>query len=415
MKTGLNNRRGGSTAAEAPRTSPTPAERSAGAADGEAGGIREHLDRTDAAHVAATDEQKGRRLVEEAFKSGTLKTPAQWEEEPDKPKVAIWEGVIKQGESFAFVAQAKKGKSHLAMQLGLHVGAGRPLLGRECLRSKVYLALAENDEQENKERWKRIMEAGGFDVRDIEGYVFFDNLASVQTTFDEVRLKCKALGATVAIVDPFYLVAKIVETDEQSCLDAIEQMLRFKRDGITLGIVFHSPKGFSGDRSVIDQIAGSSFFARYVATIIAIQGHATDRKARVMDFELRNFEAIDPFSVTLKGGVFELAPDIPPEVATSRNAYKRNEAQVKADADDILPYAVEAIKQARDFEGEQFVGMTQGACAAKVGLLMQTDGKPHVGVNTIKALLDLLPKDRVTCKKIGKGKYYNLAKGVQGE
>lgn len=413
------DRRGATDAAkdEAPRksTTPPPAVLSAGATDGEPGNLEEYLARTDAKREAETDEQSGRRLVEAAFKSGTLKTPAPWDKEPDRPKIAIWEGIIKKGESFAFVAQAKKGKSHLAMELGLHVAAGRPLHERECRQETVYLALAENDEQENKERWRRIMKDGGFDAQDVEGHLFIDNLAGVETTFDEVRLKCKALGATVAIVDPFYLVARIVETDEASCLDAIEQLKRFKRDGITLGIVFHSPKGYSGDRSVIDQISGSSYFARYIGSIIAIQGQATDPHARVMAFELRNFAPIDPYTILMKGGTSKFAPDIPAEVATSRNAYKRNEIQATFDAGDILPYAVEAIRQVREVEGRDFVGMTQGACAEKVRLLMRADGKTPPGTNSTKALLDLLPKDKVTSKRLGRPKFYNLAKGVQGE
>lgn len=351
----------------------------------------------------------GEMTRKECFAKGTLKTLASWFREPDEPQVAIWDGLVKKGESFAIVAQQKVGKSHLVAQLCAGIAAGGRVLGRACHQETVYYANAEVGAQSCKDRFRRIVAALGISAQEIEDRLFIDNLANVETDFDEIRAKCKALGATVAVVDPFYMVARIVETDEQSCLDAIEQMQKFKKDGITLGVVVHSPKGFSGDRQLIDQIAGSSFLGRYFGSIIGLLGHASGGKNRVFDCALRDFPAPEPFTVTLESGVFEVADGVPAEVASSRNAWKRNEAKPAFTLETLKPYAVRVLEQAREAAGADFLGLTKGKFANGIKARTIADGLT-VGINTIAYMLDLLPKDLVTSREQGNATLYNLAK-----
>jgi hypothetical protein len=178
----------------------------------------------------------------------------------------------------------------------------------------------------------------------------------------------------VAVIDPFYQIARIVETDEQQCLDAVEEMKAFARCGITLCVVFHSPKGFSGDRQLIDMISGSSILARFPESVIGLLNHATERTARVVDAVLRNYPPPEPFAVSLAEGALELAPDILPEVATARNAWRRGEH--KSSHAELAPYIIDVLKNERN-NNSDFKGMSVGVLADKARkAYIQKTGQP---------------------------------------
>ena len=303
MMKGLSNRRGGSTAAEAPRTSPTPAERSAGAADGETGNIRECLARTDEAHEAAT--------------STTCLDAAAWLEQPDEADAPLVEGLVECGEFVALVGQSKAGKSLFALQAAVCVATGRDFLGRKCTRKRVYLANLEVSAKQYKKRLRKLCAALEITPEDLRGWLFVDNMRGESATWEKALALCKANGCEVAIIDPFYQIANIDENDQRECREAVDKMKPFTKQGIALFVVFHSPKGFSGDRQLIDMISGSAILARVPESVVGLLNHATEKTARVINAILRNYPPFDPFAVTLDDGVFKIAPDdIAPEVAT---------------------------------------------------------------------------------------------------
>ena len=271
--------------------------------DNRRGDIRECLDRTDAAHVASA--------------STTCLDAAAWLEQPDEADAPLVEGLVECGEFVALVGQSKAGKSLFALQAAVCVATGRDFLGRKCTQKRVYLANLEVSAKQYKKRLRRICAALEIKPEDLRGWLFVDNMRGESATWEQALALCRANGCEVAIIDPFYQIANIDENDQRECRDAVDRMKPFTKQGIALFVVFHSPKGFSGDRQLIDMISGSAILARVPESVVGLLNHATEKTARVINAILRNYPPFDPFAVTLDDGVFKIAPDdIAPEVAT---------------------------------------------------------------------------------------------------
>ena len=315
------------------------------------------------------------------------------EDEPDNPLV---EGFIECGEVVAIVGQAKAGKSLFALLLAVCIALGLPFMGKQTTRRRVYLANLEVSAKQYKKRLRRICKALGANPEDLRGWLFIDNMRGKTASWETALAKCQEHGCAVAIIDPFYQIARIVETDEQQCLNTVEQMKPFAKAGITLGIVFHSPKGFSGDRQLIDMISGSAILARFPESIIGLLNHATDKTARVVDAVLRNYAPPEPFAVSLTNGLLELAPDISPEVATARNSYLR--AKRGQPSIDIAQYVTIALADARTNAkhcGDDFRGMKKGVLVEKVRELIKADKKNPPGRDATANMIGGLPSEIV--------------------
>ena len=333
----------------------------------------------------------------EATSKNTCVDAADWLKAEDEPDTPLVEGFIECGEVVALVGQAKAGKSLLALQLAVCIALGLPFMGKPTTRQRVYIANLEVSAKQYKKRLRRICKALGVNPEALRGWLFIDNMRGETASWETALAKCQKHGCAVALVDPFYQIARIVETDEQQCLDTVEQMKPFAKAGITLGIVFHSPKGFSGDRQFIDMISGSAILARFPESIIGLLNHATDKTARVVDAVLRNYQPPEPFAVSLANGLLELAPDISPEVATARNAYLRTRRDQPAV--DITPYVNAALAEAReDAErgGVAFRGVKKGVLVEKVRNLIKADNKTPPGRDATANLIEGLPPDKVT-------------------
>ena len=322
---------------------------------------------------------------------------ADWLGEPDEPDNPLVEGFIEQGEVCALVGQAKAGKSLLALLLAVCIAIGIPFLGRKTKRSKVYVANLEVSSREYKRRLRRICEALKVDLSILRGWLVVDNLKGKKASWEDSLKRCLARDCTVAMIDPFYRMSRIVETDEQQCLSAIEEMEKFTTAGITLFIAFHAPKGYSGDRQLIDMISGSSVLARFPESIIGLLNHATNKTARVIDAELRNYPPPEPFAVTINNGVLELASEVLPDVASARKAWKQKRSEVPTI--DIEPYvktALDSARKAAQDNNTQFRGLAKGTLSRKVRALIIEDGKTAPGVNATAGLIEGLPSDKFT-------------------
>lgn len=330
--------------------------------------------------------------------SGVCVDAADWlnaEDEPDNPLV---DGFIECGEVVAMVGQAKAGKSLLALQLAVCVAAGVPFLGNPCKRQRAYIANLEVSAKQYKKRLRRVCRLLDLNHEELRGWLFIDNMKGETTSWETALTMCQRHGCAVAIIDPFYQIARIVETDEQQCLDAVENMKAFARCGVTLCIVFHSPKGFSGDRQLIDMISGSSILARFPESVIGLLNHATEKTARVIDAVLRNYPPPEPFAVSLAEGALVLAPDIAPEVATARNAWRRGTQPEGQPAIDILPYVEAELAERREAArrgGVEFRGMCLKSLGEYVRKRIATDGKTAPGRDTTTNLIKGLPPDRI--------------------
>jgi hypothetical protein len=175
-------------------------------------------------------------------------------------------------------------------------------------------------------------------------------------------------------------------------------MKAFARCGVTLCIVFHSPKGFSGDRQLIDMISGSSILARFPESVIGLLNHATEKTARVVDAVLRNYPPPEPFAVSLAEGALELAPDILPEVATARNSWKRAAQQERLPAIDMLQYVLTELDDQRNaaIRGNvSFRGMCLKSLGENVRQRIATEGKTPPGRDTTTNMIKGLPPDKI--------------------
>lgn len=315
------------------------------------------------------------------------------DDEPDNPLVSE---LIECGEVVAMVGQAKAGKSLLALQLAICVALGLPFMDRPTTRKRVYVANLEVTAKQYKKRLRRICSALNIDTDSLRDWLFIDNMRGETASWETALAMCKAHNCDVAIIDPFYHIARIVETDAQQCLDTVEQMKSFTKEGITLCIVFHSPKGFSGDRQLVDMISGSAILARFPESIIGLLNHAAEKTARVVDAVLRNYPPPEPFAVSLKRGLLEIAPNISAEVATARNAYLRSkQAQPPID---IMPYVISAISEAREDAkrgGIVFRGVRKGALVEKVRNLIRAEGKTPTGRDATANMIEGLPPDEI--------------------
>lgn len=329
------------------------------------------------------------QAIEPVAESKTCKDAAAWLAEPDEPDNPLVSGFIENGEVFAIVGQAKAGKSLLALQMAVCIAMGVPFLGKDCARKRVYVANLEVSSKQYKKRLRRICDRLNIAPADLHGWLFVDCMKGETATWDTALAMCKAQECEVAMIDPFYQIAHIAETDEVQCLEAVEQMKAFTKAGITLGIVFHSPKGFSGDRQLIDMISGSSILARFPESIIGLLNHASEKEARVIDAVLRNYPPADPFAVSVEHGVLDLSPDITPDVATSRNAHLRtNRTPV-----DLAPYVLQVVKEAEKNAGEGYKGITVGTLADKARKAYEAATKKPLGEKRMPTEISTLAED----------------------
>ncbi len=249
----------------------------------------------------------------------TCRDAADWLNEPDEPDDPLVHELIECGEMVAIVGQSKAGKSFITLQLAVCIAMGLPFLGRAVERRRVYIANLEVSRKQYKKRLRKLCSALQISPDDLHGWLFIDNMkgetASWQWCHDAaVRHECAAV-----IIDPFYQIFHGDESDVAACNDAIAQMKAFQKDGITVIVVFHSPKGFSGDRQLIDMISGSSILARFPESIIGLLNHAVHKQCRVVKCVLRNYAPPEDATIEFTDGMYTPADDVAPIVETANN------------------------------------------------------------------------------------------------
>ena len=263
------------------------------------------------------------------------KDAATWLAEPDEPDDPLIAELIERGSLVAIVGPAKAAKSWLALILCVCVATGRDFYGRATKRQVVYYANVEVSAKQAKKRLRAICRGMNIDTAELAGWLHIDNLRGTTATWERCRSAAHTVCADVVVIDPFYQVFKGEERDETACLAAVEEMKKFLADGLTLFVVFHAPKGYSGDRQIVDMISGSSILVRFPENVIAILPHATDKDARVIDCSvLRDYAAPDPFCVRFEDGTLALAPDIQPILKGSKTtkAAKSDDQKAKENA-----------------------------------------------------------------------------------
>lgn len=268
----------------------------------------------------------------EYIKAHPIKDAAQWLKEADEPPRPLINELIERGSCVAIVGPAKSAKTWLEIETAVCIATGREWFGRTTTQQIVYVANIEVSSRQYKKRLRSICKRLGIDGDELKGKLYIDNLRGEKASFEMCLARAKAIGAQVVIIDPFYQVFKGSEKDDAQCQEAIEEMKRFLKLGITLIMVFHAPKGLSGDRQTVDMISGSSVLVRFPENVVAILPHATDKDARVIDCSvLRDYAPPDPFSVKFDDGALVLAPDITTELKSGRATRCKSPAEREAE------------------------------------------------------------------------------------
>lgn len=269
--------------------------------------------------AAVLDAETAAAIEAEHAATTTCRDAAEWLAEPDEPDDPVVHDLIESGEMIAVVGQSKAGKSFIAAQLGTCVATGNPFLGRATERRRVYIANLEVSRKQYKRRLRMLCDALNIAPDDLRGWLFVDNMKGETATWDRCREEAIRHGCAVVIIDPFYQIFHGDESDVAAVNDAVAEMKKYQQAGLTTIIVYHSPKGFSGDRQLIDMISGSSTLARFPEAIIGLLNHARNKQCRVVKFVLRNYAPPDDATIKFDNGMFTPADDIAPVVETANN------------------------------------------------------------------------------------------------
>ena len=315
------------------------------------------------------------------------KDAAAWLDEPDEPDNPLIHGLIEVGSLAAIVGPAKAAKSWLAEELAVCLATGKLFLGHEVKRQRVYYANVEISPRQFKKRLRSICRRLEVDASNLRGWLFIENLRGHTATWEQCYDEAARIDAEVVFIDPFYQVFKGCETNEADCQEAVEEMKRFLAAGMTTFIVFHAPKGYSGDRQIVDMISGSSVLVRFPENVIAILPHATDKEARVVDCSvLRDYPTPDPFTVKFDDGALMPAPDIPPLLKSGVRTFKtteQREAEKARKMDAEQTKIRNCLKKILDTAGSSLLSVTQ----VKEKLFRQHIGK-HKIEDYLQARLD---------------------------
>ena len=254
---------------------------------------------------------------------------ADWLEQPDQPEQPIIDNLIEAGEAIAIVGSAKAGKSFMALQMALCIAAGLPFLGNPVHQRRVLVANLEVAAGQYKRRLRRMCDALQIDIASLRGWLTIQNLKDGGTNWETLRADADSIEADVVLVDPFYQIFEGEEVDEIAVQNAIQSMRRLQAAEKTLITVFHAPKGFNGDRNLIDMISGSSRLARYPEAILGLMNHAEAEDLRVFSTVLRNHPPSDDLTLRLANGAFVEEPTIAPHVETTASRKRKAEAQAR--------------------------------------------------------------------------------------
>ena len=290
---------------------------------------RERLRRQDRADTDPklwTDAERAEATERQHAAANTCRDAADWLNEPDEPDNPLINGLIEVGSLAAIVGPAKAAKSWLAEQLAVCIATGTDFFGRKVKRQRVYYANVEISARQFKKRLRSICGRLGVAAPDLRGWLFVENLRGHTATWKWCHDEAIRRKAEAVIIDPFYQVFKGCETNEADCQAAVEEMKKFLAAGMTTFIVFHAPKGYSGDRQIVDMISGSSVLVRFPENVLAILPHASDKTARVVDCSvLRDYPPPDPYTVKFDEGALVAAPEIPPVLKSGQRIFRTAE------------------------------------------------------------------------------------------
>lgn len=222
----------------------------------------------------------------------------------------IVEGAFERGDKVELIAPSKCRKSFFALDLALHIAAGRPFAGLVITKKRRVLVV----NLEIKRDWmkRRVLSR-------LEGY----QIAISETEDNLVLMNCRGQGGAVreailarvkelkpdfVILDPRYKLMRADE-DENSgngligilnLLDAIAE------EGAAVMIVSHDKKGDTKALDIRDRGAGSNWAARDVDCRFVMTPDKKDDSIAEVGILARNYPPKKPLKLKATQGRFEL-------------------------------------------------------------------------------------------------------------
>ena len=290
---------------------------------------------------------------------------ADWIETEPPPLDPIIEGMFEKTDKVALIGSPKLRKSFLALQMALHLAAGRDLLAWKIpKRRKVLLVQMEMKTSHFHRRLKKMTQTLGITRAVIESNLHIVNGRGKTVDMAEIAAHARAFGAEVIIFDPLY---KLAQGDENSAQDMKPILAEFDRlaemTGAAVLYVHHDPKGTPGDRNLRDRGAGSGVISRDYDCCIMMTAHRDDADAVVIEVLQRNYKPLTPFTIGWCEGTFRVA-DL--AAVTAKSGGRGNPVSAKPVAeymDQAVALASKPIPTAKFMELLSIrLGLTQAKC-----------------------------------------------------
>lgn len=234
---------------------------------------------------------------------------ADWIENEPPPIDPIVEDMFETTDKVALIGASKLRKSFLALQIALHLAAGRELLAWKVpKRRKVLLVQLEMKAGHFHRRIRKMAHTLGITRAVIDSNLQIINGRGVTVDMDAVATYARKFGAEIIIFDPLY---KLLLGDENSAEDMKPVLAAFDRlaeaTGAAVMYVHHDAKGNPADRNVRDRGAGSGVLGRDYDCCITMTAHRDDLDAVVIEVLQRNYKPQMPFTIGWCEGSFRLA------------------------------------------------------------------------------------------------------------
>lgn len=268
--------------------------------------------------------------------------------------------LFERGDKGEIIAPSKCRKSWMAMDLALHIAAGKDFLEFHVPKPRrvFYFNLEIKDTWQTDRLYKRLGHSNpyGIDPKALNGQLFFMNARGLVGF--ELQQKILAVCASsdakpdVVIIDPRY---KLMEPgSNENAGEDMAQILNFydqvANAGPAIIIVSHDGKGCAGERDIRDRGAGSSWAARDCDFRWALTPHAKDSESMAVVTTLaRNCAPVQDFSVDYYEGYWRMndEPATPETLKSRQSKLNTNTDGKTADAEQKAREAIYALVRNR--------------------------------------------------------------------
>jgi regulatory protein RepA len=245
----------------------------------------------------------------------------------DMPELApaLIDGLLRTGHKGLLTGPSKAGKSFLLMQLAVAVASGKTWLKWQCRKGKVLYINLEIDKASFDNRFQKIYEKLGTELKADSKNIDFWPLRGKAETMDKLAKKivrrAKGKNYSLIIVDPIY---KVITGDENAASDMAYFGNQFdyicNELGCSVLYCHHHSKGAQGMKKAGDRGSGSGVFTRDADAIIDMTPLEVPIEQQMMDNApaycvstiVREFPSTPDFAIRFRYPIHELDDNLDP-------------------------------------------------------------------------------------------------------